>query len=97
MCGCVCVCFFFGGGVAEQVAIPRGELWTDPRFRPDGTSLYYSLTDAPAGMLPAVSVRWLRPAQFCPGPRPKRFSDGSLGVKVLATPSGHKSAKARRE
>jgi len=71
----------YWAGASNQVVIARGELWVDPVFKPNGSSLYFSLTDAPGGMLPAANVKWLRPKMFCPG-TPKLYSDGGLGNQL---------------
>jgi hypothetical protein len=68
-------------GASNQVALARGELWTDSEFPPNGNSIYFSLADAPDGMPPSSTIRWLRPKQFCTG-KPKLYSDGSLGKHV---------------
>jgi len=70
----------FWTGASNQVALSRNELWTDLNyFPPNGSSIYFSLCDAPDGMPPSNTIRWLRPKQFCLGGKPKLYSDGGLG------------------
>ena len=76
---------YWSGG-SHQVALARGELFSDPTFKANGAALYFSLTDAPAGMLPAHTVKWLRPKQLCPG-TPRLYSDGGLGVQLSGSGS----------
>ena len=64
---------------SNQVVLRRGEIWKDPAFPPAGSSIYRVVRDAPAGMLPAAMVSWMRPAEFCPG-EPKLYGDGSQGL-----------------
>lgn len=64
---------------SNQVVLRRGEIWKDPLFAPDGASIYRVVRDAPAGMIPASIVSWMRPEELCPG-EPKLYGDGSQGL-----------------
>lgn len=64
---------------SNQVVLQRGEMWKDLNFPPEGSSIYRVVRDAPAGMIPAAMVSWMRPSEFCPG-QPKLYGDGSQGL-----------------
>ncbi|GMH77728.1 hypothetical protein TrST_g7574 [Triparma strigata] len=64
-------------GSVNQVVLADKEVFVDSEFKPTAASCYTEIDQPPAGMPPASSIEFLRPADFCPD-KPVLFTDGAL-------------------
>eukprot|EP00753_Platysulcus_tardus_P000361 PLAT10367.1.p1 GENE.PLAT10367.1~~PLAT10367.1.p1 ORF type:complete len:723 (-),score=420.00 PLAT10367.1:102-2270(-) len=72
---------YWDGGV-RKIPIAEGTLWEDADFPCSGDSLYRDGMMPPCGAPPAHTVRWLRPAEICPG-EPQLFIGGLGSADVI--------------